>query len=262
MNKGLALAKSILTWLLVAIAVIMMVFTILTVHFFDRNNRDLFGYKALIVLSDSMSTVEGDKSRGYFAAGDLVLVKEVEPSLLKAGDIIAYISTNSENYGATVTHMIRDAAVDKNGNPGFVTYGTHTGKNDENVVTYPYVVGQYQGKIPVIGRFFRFLKTTPGYLVCIFLPFLLLIVLQGVNSIQLFRKYRGEQLAEIEALREKERAEIEAERAAMAEERKRQEEMMQRLLAMQEALQGGKACAEENAKNADTEQADKKDSEL
>ncbi len=241
MKKALNIAKAIFTWLLVIAAVGMMIFTIISVNTFDKANRSIFGFKAFIVLSDSMSTVDGDASKGYFDAGDLVLIKEVDPSTLKEGDIIAYTSTNTENFGKTVTHMIRSITTDADGNPGFVTYGTSTGTDDANVVTYEYVLGKYSTHIPKVGSFFQFLKTTPGYIVCIFLPFLLLIGIQGFNSIRLFRKYKSEQMAEMEAQRAAERAELEAERAAMAEERKRQEEMMQQLLQMQAAMQGGSA---------------------
>ena len=150
-------------------------------------------------------------SKTDFNAGDLVLVKEVDPATLKAGDIISYQSTNTENYGEVVTHKIRELTTDAEGNPGFVTYGTTTDQNDENIVTYSFVLGKYQTKLPGVGKFFQFLKTTPGYIVCIFLPFLLLILVQGVNSIRLFRQYKKEQLAELEAEREKERAEMAAE---------------------------------------------------
>ena len=54
-----------------------------------------------------------------------------------------------------------------------------------------------------------FLKTTPGYILCIHLPFLLLILSQGLNCIRLFRQYKKEQMDEMKAEREK----IEQERA-------------------------------------------------
>ncbi len=250
MKKALNIIKSIFTWLLVLAAVGMMIFTVVSVNTFDQSNRSLFGYKVFIVLSDSMSSVDGDTGKGYFDAGDLVLIQETDPASLKPGDIIAYTSTNTENFGKTVTHMIRSVTEDAEGNPGFVTYGTATGTDDANVVTYPYVLGKYALHIPKVGAFFQFLKTTPGYIVCIFLPFLLLILIQGFNSIRLFRKYKSEQMAQLEAQREKERAELAAERAAMAEERKRQEEMMQKLLEMQAAMQTGPAKPETPAEDA------------
>ena len=172
--KALKIIRSIFVWLMVAIAVFMMIFTIVSVSTFDRADRNLFGYKAFIVLSDSMSKTD-------FNAGDLVLVKEVDPSTLKEGDIIAYISQNTSNYGETVTHKIRKLTTDANGEPGFVTYGTTTDTDDETVVTYPYVLGKYSSHIPKVGTFFQFLKSTPGYIVCILIPFLILILLEGIR---------------------------------------------------------------------------------
>ena len=212
--KALKIIRSIFVWLMVALAVGMMIFTIVSVSTFDRADRNLFGYKAFIVLSDSMSKTD-------FNAGDLVLVKEVDPSTLKEGDIIAYTSQNTSNYGETVTHKIRKLTTDANGEPGFVTYGTTTDTDDETVVTYPYVLGKYSSHIPKVGAFFQFLKSTPGYIVCVLIPFLLLILLEGVRCIRLFRRYKAEQQAELQAERDK----IEADRAET-------QRMMQELLAM------------------------------
>lgn len=212
--KVLKIIRSIFVWLMVALAACMMIFTIVSVSTFDRADRNLFGYKAFIVLSDSMKATD-------FDAGDLVLVKEVDCSTLKEGDIIAYTSQNTSNYGETVTHKIRKLTTDANGEPGFVTYGTTTDTDDETIVTYPYVLGKYQSHIPKIGTFFQFLKTTPGYIVCILIPFLILILLEGIRCIRLFRKYKAEQQAELQAERDK----IEADRAET-------QRMMQELLQM------------------------------
>ena len=221
--KALKIIRSAAVWLVVALAAGMMIFTVVSVSTFDRSDRSLFGYKAFIVLSDSMSKTD-------FNAGDLVLVREVEPASLKEGDIIAYTSQNTSNYGETVTHKIRRLTTDANGEPGFVTYGTTTDTDDEIVVTYPYVIGKYTGHIPKVGTVFQFLKTTPGYIVCILIPFLLLILLEGIRCIRLFRRYKSEQQAELQAERDK----INAERAET-------QRMMQELLQMkaQMAQNGG-----------------------
>ena len=229
MKKALHILKTVLVWLVVALAVCMMIFTIVSVNTFDRTDRSIFGYKAFIVLSDSMSATD-------FSAGDLVLSKEVDPSTLQAGDIISFQSTDPDNYGEVVTHKIRERTTDENGNPGFVTYGTTTGKNDETIVTYDFVLGKYQAKLPGVGTFFQFLKTTPGYIVCIFLPFLLLILVQGINSIRLFRRYKQEQLAEIEAQREQERAELAAERERLEAERLQSQQLMAELQKLKKQL--------------------------
>ncbi len=218
MKKAWKIISAALVWTVVVIAVLMMVFTIVSVNTFDRNDRNIFGFRCYTVLSDSMSATD-------FDAGDLVLVKKVDPTTLKEGDIIAYQSQNSENYGATVTHKIRAKTTDANGNPGFITYGTTTGINDETVVTYPFILGQYQMALPKVGTFFLFLKTPQGYIVCILIPFLLLIIYQGLNCVKIFKMYKAEQLQQLQA-----------EKAALEAQRKQSEDMMAQLLAMQQQM--------------------------
>ena len=118
----------------------MMIFTIISVTTFNRNDRHLFGYRAYVVTSDSMSKTD-------FDAGDLILVKEVDPATLKEGDIITYMSQNPESFGETITHKVRSLTTDANGNPGFITYGTTTDTDDATIVTYPYVLGRYEKEI-------------------------------------------------------------------------------------------------------------------
>lgn len=201
MNKALRITKNILTVIILIVAVGIMLFTIVSTAVFDRGDRDIFGYKAFIVRSDSMSKTD-------FSAGDLILVKEVEPKELVVGDIITFQSTNKESYGEIVTHKIRELTKDREGNPGFITYGTTTDTDDEAVVTYGFVLGKYKTALPGVGRFFGFLKTTPGYIACIFIPFLLLILMQVINSISLFRRYKGEQQALIDAEKSKIEAQL------------------------------------------------------
>jgi signal peptidase len=231
MNKVFGIIKKVLVWLVVLTAVAMMIFTVVSVNTFNRNDRSLFGYKMYIVNSDSMAATD-------FNAGDLILVKEVDPSTLQPGDVIAYISQNTENFGETVTHKIRRLTRDADGNPGFVTYGTTTDVDDETVVTFPYVLGKYQSKIPGLGRFFNFLKTTPGYFVCIFVPFMLLIVYEGIRFFALFRQYKREQMDELET----ERAKIEEERAENAK-------MLEELRALKAQLENQTAASDTESKS-------------
>lgn len=218
MKKAWKMISTVLVWAVVAVAVFMMIFTIISVNTFNRNDRNLFGLRFYVVLSDSMSKTD-------FDAGDLVLIKEVDPTTLQEDDIIAYQSQNSENYGQTVTHKIRSKTTDPNGNPGFITYGTTTGVDDETVVTYPFILGKYQMALPKVGTFFQFLKTPQGYIVCILIPFLLLIIYQGLNCVKIFKMYKAEQMAELQA-----------EKDALEAQRKQSEVMMAQLLAMQQQM--------------------------
>ena len=229
MKKVWKSLSTAVVWLVVLFAVGMMVFTIFSVNTFDRNDRAVFGHKMYIVLSDSMSATD-------FDAGDLVIVKEVDPATLKAGDIVSFVSQNAESYGQITTHKIREKVVTDSGEPGFITYGTTTGIDDEGVVTYPYVQGKYVLALPKLGTFFQFLKTPQGYLLCILLPFLLLILYQGVNCVRIFRQYKREQMQELQAQKD-----------AIEAERKRAEEMMAQLLELKQQMAGPAPEAEEQS---------------
>ena len=216
--KVLKVLMNVFTWLLVATAVCMMVFTVVSVTTFDRNDRDLFGYKAFICRSDSMKATD-------FASGDLVFVKEVSPATIKVGDIISYRSEDADTFGENFTHKVRARTTNENGQPCFITYGTKTGVDDELPVKYTQFQGLYKFDVPKLGTFFSFLKTTPGYFICIFLPFMLLILMQGLNTVKVFRKYKKEQIEEMTAEKEK-----------LEEERRQTAEMMKELQALKEQL--------------------------
>ncbi|MBR2474424.1 MAG: signal peptidase I [Clostridia bacterium] len=227
-KKILNISLRVVTWLLIAFTVFMMIFTVVTVSTVDRNDRSIFGVKFYIVQTDSMSLSENNKDMDvHFNAGDIVIIKNVkDPRALQAGDVIAFMSTNSVSYGETVTHMIREVRKTADGKVlGYVTYGTNTGTNDEALVEPEYVLGVYSGKLTGVGNFFAFVKSTPGYIVCILVPFLLLILYNGVNVIRLFRKYKRDQLEEMQAEKDK----LEAERAE-------NQRMMQELLALKAQL--------------------------
>ena len=245
------IAFRILAGLLIAFTVFMMLFTIITVTTVDKNERDIFGFSFYIVLSDSMS--KSDKNADldiHFNAGDLVIAKrlnETEKTALKRGDVISFISFNESDTsappGSTITHMIHEVKRDSDGKLlGYVTYGTNTGAIDEVLVEPEYVLGTYAGKLPGVGTFFAFVKSTPGYIVCILVPFLLLIAYNGANVIRLFRRYKKEQTAAIEA-----------ERAEIAAERQQNLDMLRELQALRDQLaaQTGAPTAPPADSNAD-----------
>jgi signal peptidase len=217
-----------------------MLFTFISSSTLDKGNRSIFGYKGYIVLSDSMKATD-------FEAGDVVVVKEVDPSTLKEGDIITFVSKNSASYGETITHKIRRLTTTADGEPGFVTYGTTTNTDDLTVVDYFSVEGKYQFRLPKVGKFFNFLKTVPGYICCILIPFMLFIAIQAINTVKAFRGYKKEQASAIQSEREE-----------LAAEKKKTQEMMAELEALKAQISGGAAS---DQKSGDKDSRDEEDSD-
>ena len=236
LQKILNVALKVVTWTVVAFTVFMMIFTVFTVATVDKNDRSFFGLKFYIVQTDSMSPSENNKDLDvHFSAGDIVIVvTPSDPYGLKAGEVISFMSVNSDSYGETITHMIHEVKKTSEGKVlGYVTYGTNTGDIDEALVEPEYVLGVYTGKLPGVGNFFAFVKSTPGYIICILVPFLLLIIYNGANVIRLFRRYRKEQMSVMQAEKDK-----------LEREREENQRMMQELLALKAQLEQQKGAAE------------------
>lgn len=209
MNKTLENIKKIFTTIVAILAICMAVFTIVSVNTFDRKDRSIFGYKAFIVLSDSMAATD-------FKAGDLVISKEVPASEVQEGDIITFVSSDNNSYGEIFTHKVRKVMSDNN-NISFITYGTTTNVDDETPCSEYNLLGKYKFSIPGLGKFFNFVKTTPGYICCILVPFLLLILLQAIDTIRLFKQYKNEQMEELNKEREELRRQKEENEKVMQE---------------------------------------------
>lgn len=227
-KKVLDIVSKVLAGIVIAVTVAMVIFTVFSTLTFDKNDRPVFGIRFYIVLSDSMSLSENNKDdKVHFDAGDIVLIKNVKDArALEPGDIIAFISQNDDNRGETVTHKIKSVVKTDDGRVvGYETFGTNTGAVDKALVDPDFVLGTYAGKLPKVGHFFSFLKTTLGYIVCILIPFIILILWQGANTIRIYRQYKREQMAELEE-----------ERKQIAKEREESAQMMRELQALKEQL--------------------------
>ena len=251
-QKMLTILFKVIAWLLVVFTVFMMIFTIFTVMTVDRNDQNLFGIKFYIVQTDSMSLSDNNHYlKVHFSAGDIIIIRDAEDTTaFRPGDIIAFVSTKSDSYGETITHMIREVKIVDGKLLGYVTYGTNTGTNDEALVEPEYILGAYEGKLPYVGHFFAYVKSTPGYIVCVLVPFLLLILYNGVNVIRLFRQYKREQTEAMET-----------ERAQIAAEKKEAENMLRELQALKEQLAAQGISASSNEAPKDNTTAKEENSE-
>lgn len=177
----------------------------------------LFGRKAYIVQSDSMS--------GVFDVGDVIVAKiPGDVTALNEGDIITFISEDPDSFGAIVTHKIR--SVEKRGGETvYRTYGVANGFDDLTPVPAGNVLGVYEFRIAGLGNFFAFIRTPAGYVVLILLPFVLLVALNIGRLVKSIGQYRAEKRAEREELAAQQRLE----RERIAEQARADREEVERL---------------------------------
>lgn len=139
----------------------------------DKDNvPSICGYSPLIVLSGSMET--------EIYTGDLIIVKKVEASSLKQGDVIAFYTDDTKK--TVITHRIVEIA-NKNGNIKFITKGDNNNTKDSGTVDSSLVVGKYQNiRFERLGNVAMFLQTPTGMCIMISIPIFILIMAQYVQN--------------------------------------------------------------------------------
>ncbi len=139
------------------------------------------GYKPMMVLTDSMAPT--------IKSGDLIIIKEVDPTTLKEGDIITFFDP-AGNGQSTVTHTIVSVHTE-NGKLQFKTQGDNNNTPDRLLVDADAVVGVYLFRLPMLASVVMFMQTVPGLILCIFLPLGVFILVDLIKR-RLFDKQYDE----------------------------------------------------------------------
>lgn len=173
-------------------------------------------YVPFVIQSGSMSgTIEG---------GDIIITTKVDPSDVKIDDIITFYDPKG-NGTTTVTHRVIDIK-EVDGKLVFTTIGDVV--RNENIEKYgdfesipeellqvisetvpeSKLISKYKFRIPVVGHISLFMSTTPGFIVCVFLPLLLLVGYDVIRR-KMYDKENNKDkealLEELEALRAKQK---------------------------------------------------------
>ena len=159
----------------------------------------LGGMFPMIVLTDSMYP--------EIESGDLILCHTREAEEVKVGDVITFYDPMG-NGTSVVTHRVLEIK-DKDGRPQFITKGDNNNVEDQVPVEAEDLIGIYQKRIPKAGNVAMFMQTTPGLIVCVVCPIILLV---GYDMLRR-RKYEKSKQQDTDALL----AELEALRALKAE---------------------------------------------
>ena len=116
------------------------------------------------------------------ASGDLIIIRKAKPEEIAVGDVISFFDPDSKNGNAVVTHRVIALEYNESGKlVSFRTRGDNNNAADPISVPAEKLVGKWTGTvIPGLGSVAMFLQSTPGLIVCIAVPILLLIVLEVV----------------------------------------------------------------------------------
>lgn len=137
----------------------------------------------------SLSTKSMDPT---YKVGDLVVVKKVDASTLKEGDVISFYSTDPDIYGFPNTHRIVGVE-NNNGSLTFTTKGDNNPSADKYAVEESRVIGKVLFKIAVLGKAIMFLQhTRAAYFLIIIVPIMVIFAFEMKNVIVKYREVKDD----------------------------------------------------------------------
>lgn len=115
----------------------------------------------------------------------VVDVKVDKPEDIKINDVITFNSSLPGVRGGTVTHRVIAISKDASGKYLFRTKGDHNLVDDGVDVEFNSIIGKVVLKIPGLGNVQRFLMSKTGWLLCVLLPALYVIIKDILKIIRL-----------------------------------------------------------------------------
>ena len=193
LNKALTVIGTILCVILIPILAINV--TLIVKSYTDKEAvPTVGGWFPLIVLTDSMYPM--------IESGDLIVCKEIEPADIVVGDVISFVDP-AGNGTAIVTHRVVEI-VEEGATRMFRTRGDNNNTDDKVLVGPQDIVGTYRSRIGGAGNVALFMQTTPGLILCVVCPIVLLVAYDMLRR----RRYEkanqadtDQLLAELEELR-------------------------------------------------------------
>lgn len=154
----------------------------------------LAGVFPMIVLTDSMYPA--------IESGDLIICHTAQAEEIAVGDVITFYDPMGSGT-SVVTHRVLEIQ-NQDGELLFITKGDNNNVEDQVPVTAEELIGIYQSRIPALGNVAMFMQTTPGLIVCVVCPIILLV---GFDMLRRRKYEKAKQqdtdalLAELEELR-------------------------------------------------------------
>lgn len=200
MHKALTIIGIVLCVILIPMLIINC--TLIVKSFINKDEvPNIGGILPLIVLTDSMAP--------EIMSGDIIICQQTDPESIVVGDDISFFDP-AGNGTSIVTHRVIEI-VEEDGQKYFRTKGINNNTEDRVLVPMDKLVGKYiDVRFPGAGHVALFMQSTPGLIVCVVVPIILLVGYDMIRR-RMYEKSKGNDMETL-------MAELEALKAARAEE--------------------------------------------
>ena len=180
LHKALTIIGIVLCVILIPMLIINC--TLIIKSFINKDEvPSIGGLLPLIVLTDSMYP--------DIKSGDIIICQHADPETIEVGDDIAFFDP-AGNGTSIVTHRVIEI-VEEDGQLFFRTKGINNNTEDRILVPADKLVGKYMDiRLPGAGSIALFMQSTPGLIVCVIVPIILLVGYDMIRR-RLYEKSKG-----------------------------------------------------------------------
>ena len=147
---------------------------------FPNSNNSILGFRTFVIVSESM---EPD-----IKVGDVILIRERDPSKIKAKDVISYQGLTGDFEGKVITHEVQ-SIMKEEGRYIFYTKGTNNVLMDPEVLEEQ-VYGVLVHKFILFSFVSKIIRNTVGFFLLVFIPCIVILV-KEIRTIRKHLKERG-----------------------------------------------------------------------
>ena len=152
--------------------VLILMLAVILVQRFSSNNFSVGGIRVFTIISNSMLP--------YYEAGDILILKEENPSNIKIDDNVTYIGKTGQVKGLVVTHKVIDKR-EEDGKYYFTTKGTNNEIADPEI-DESQIYGKVVYKTVLLSALCKIMLKPAGYYI-LFMLVALVVSYQIVSTI-------------------------------------------------------------------------------
>lgn len=152
--------------------VLILMLAVILVQRFSSNNFSIGGIRVFTIISNSMLP--------YYEPGDILILKEENPSNIKIGDNVTYMGKTGQVKGLVVTHKVVDKR-EENNKYYFTTKGTNNEISDPEI-DESQIYGKVVYKTVLLSVLCKVMLKPAGYYI-LFMLVALVISYQIVSAI-------------------------------------------------------------------------------
>ena len=179
-NRIVKLIGKVISWIVLIFLVLLasiLIYYVVSSKICEKMGKK---YEPLI----SLYTIISPSMEPNINVYDVVITKKTNANEIKEGDVITFISTSTLGEGLTITHRVK-SVIKTESDVKFRTQGDNNDTPDSALVTSNNLLGKVVFKIPQLGRIQFLLQSKTGWLFCLLIPAIIVVIYDVVKVLKL-----------------------------------------------------------------------------